>query len=84
MKYCDLVANPVATVREIHKKIDSPLTPVAAERMQRLASKRSRYCRLRAAEDLPDVWLRMATEARLFESYCARFGLPGSVPEMRQ
>jgi hypothetical protein len=43
IKYHELVADPLTVVRQIYQRLDMLLTEMAAERMQRLASRRSRY-----------------------------------------
>jgi hypothetical protein len=75
VNYSDLVANPVATVRRIYEQLETPLSELAAQRMQRLASNRSRYRGCRASSKPCGLNLKKGMEAAVFERYCARFGL---------
>ena len=83
VKYSELVANPLATVRRIYRQLDAPLTPEAAERMQLLASGRSRYRGRRASAPPDRLRPGTPTETGLFARYCARFGLPFREAEAR-
>ncbi len=74
--YTELVADPLATVRRIYQALDIPLTEVAAERMHRLVSARSRYQNRHTAAKLAELGLHAPAEARRFEQYCSRFGVP--------
>ena len=74
--YTDLVADPLATVRRIYRGLDIPLTEVAAERMRHLVSARSRYQNRHTAAKLAELGLPVRSQARRFEQYCARFGVP--------
>jgi hypothetical protein len=74
--YRELVSDPLAVVRRIYERLDIRLTEVAAERMQRLASARSRYEKgRRERPPLADVGLDGAAETPRFKEYCSRFGL---------
>ena len=75
VKYTDLIADPVATVRRIYEQIDSPFTESSARRLQQMASARSRYQGRRASAE-PDglTWATGLDTAR-FERYCSRFEL---------
>jgi Sulfotransferase family len=76
VKYGELVSDPLAVVRRIYQQLDIRLTELAAERMQRLAWTRSRYRRRHVSLTLADLGLDELSEARRFESYCSRFGIP--------
>jgi Sulfotransferase family len=73
--YRELVSDPLAIVRQIYQQFDIRLTDAAAERMQRMASNRSRYQRNNGSPTLAEVGLDGPTEIRRFQSYCSRFGI---------
>jgi hypothetical protein len=73
--YRELVTDPLAVVRRIYARFDARPTRAVAERMQRLASKRSRYDRSRDSSTLADFRVDCAAEAPRFEEYCSRFGI---------
>ena len=73
--YPELVSDPLAIVRQIYQQFDIRLTAAAAERMQRMASNRSRYRRHNGSPTLAEVGLDGPTEIRRFQSYCSRFGI---------
>lgn len=83
VKYRALVTEPLAVMRQIYGALSVPLTPIAAERMQALASKRSRYRGRTSAPGSDDHRLETQPEAKLFERYCSRFDLPLRLPELR-
>jgi hypothetical protein len=83
VKYPDLVSDPLGTVRQVYAQLDLEMTPVAAERMQRLASGRTRYRGRPGAAGSAEPRPETAKEAKLFERYCSRFNLPSQVPELR-
>jgi Sulfotransferase family len=73
--YRELVSDPLAIVRQIYQHFDIGLTEAAVERMQRMASNRSRYRRHNGIPTLAELGLDGATETSRFRSYCARFGI---------
>jgi hypothetical protein len=73
--YQDLVSDPLAIMRKIYRQFDLRLTEPAAERMQRMASNRSRYRGHNGNPTLAELGLDGATETRRFQSYCSRFGI---------
>jgi hypothetical protein len=73
--YRELVSDPLAIVRQIYQHFDIGLTEAAVERMQRMASNRSRYRRHNGSPTLAELGLDGATETSRFRSYCARFGI---------
>jgi len=73
--YRELVSDPLAIVRQIYQHFDILLTERAAERMQRMASNRSRYQRNNGSPTLAKLGLHGTTETRRFQSYCSRFGI---------
>jgi hypothetical protein len=83
VKYGDLVSDPMATMRQIYAQLNLAFTPAAAERMQLLASTRSRYRGRRGAAGTGETKTETAKEAKLFERYCSRFDLSSRVPELR-
>jgi len=76
VNYRDLVSSPLAVVRRIYRQLDIQLTKTATERMQRLASNRSRYRKRNASPTLTDLGLDEQTEVARFQGYCSRFGIP--------
>jgi hypothetical protein len=73
--YRELVSDPLAIVRQIYQRFDIRLTEAAAERMQRMASNRSRYRGHNGSPTLAELGLDGPTETRRFQSYCSRFGI---------
>jgi hypothetical protein len=76
VKYGDLIKDSVGVVRQIYERLNLPLTQIAAQRIQELASGRGRYRSRQASRTLADLGLDAAVEVRRFEPYCARFGIP--------
>jgi hypothetical protein len=76
LKYTDLAADPMGTVRRIYQHLNCPLTELAALRMQDLASKRSRYRGPRSSDEASGLKLKAVLETGMFQRYCLRFGLP--------
>jgi hypothetical protein len=71
--YEELVSDPLTIVRKIYQQFDIRLTEAAAERMQRMASSRSRYRGHNGSPTLAELGLNGPTELRPFQSYCSRF-----------
>ncbi len=82
VKYDELVANPLAVVRDIYRRLDSLLTDRAAAAMRRLGSRRARYPLPRAVPTLADLGIDAGAEALLFKRYCSRFGIPWQPAEI--
>jgi LPS sulfotransferase NodH len=80
IKYHELVADPLTVVGQIYKRLDKPLTKMAASRMQGLASRRSRYKGRHGSRTLENLEMDGSTLTRRFESYCSRFGIPCHLP----
>jgi hypothetical protein len=76
VKYSELVAHPMATVRQIYEQLETPLSAAAAERMQRLAASRSRYQKRRGSSEPAASKPDAVREADRFKDYCTRFDLP--------
>lgn len=76
IKYPDLVANPLQAVQTIYQRIGSTLEKSQAERIEGLASTRSRYQGPRASAKPFQFKLDYGAEVGRFEQYCLRFGLP--------
>lgn len=75
--YRELASDPLAVVRRIYERLDIRLTEVAAERMRRLASARSRYKKdRRDSTPSADLGVHRTADLRRFEDYCSRFGIP--------
>ncbi len=84
IKYSDFVADPLAAVHRIYERLGTPLTEVVADRMQRLAANRSRYPGHRASSEPGKLKLATVLEAKRFEQYCLRFGLPFQETELER
>jgi hypothetical protein len=76
VKYHELVSDPLAIVRSIYQQLGMRLTDSAAEKMQRLASARSRYKGRRDGPTLADLGLDEPAHRRRLEAYCSRFEVP--------
>jgi LPS sulfotransferase NodH len=74
--YQELIFDPLKAVRQIYQRLDMPLTEMATERMQRLASMRSRYKGRRADRKPADFELDSSLDRHRLEAYCSRFGFP--------
>jgi hypothetical protein len=74
--YSELVEDPLGVVRRIYGGIGLPLSEAALGRMRQLVAARSRYQGRRSATTLGDLGEPVRGEARRFEQYCSRFGLP--------
>ncbi len=81
VNYSELVSAPLAVVRRIYQQLEIPQTEAAAERMRHLAMSRTRYRRRRRSPTLAEAGLDAAAEARRFQRYCSRFGIPCRQPE---
>jgi LPS sulfotransferase NodH len=76
VKYHELISDPLAVVRQIYQRLDLNLTDVAAERMQHLASRRSRYKGRREGPALMDLGPDGSLDKHRLEAYCSRFEVP--------
>jgi LPS sulfotransferase NodH len=76
VKYHELVSDPLAVVRQIYRSLEMRLPETAAERMQQLASRRSRYKGRRQGSALRDRGLGEFLDRHRFEAYCSRFEVP--------
>ena len=65
VSYGELTADPLAVVNRIYRRSDLTLTPEAAERIGRLASRRSRYRGRRSIPSLAEIGLDELTLAGL-------------------
>jgi hypothetical protein len=76
VNYRELVRDPVATVQRLYWELDLSLTDRTTEQVRSLAFTRGRYAHRPINPTLQDLGLDARIEARRFESYCARFGIP--------
>jgi len=76
VKYTELVADPLATVRRLYQHLDLPLSETATAAMRRFVSGRSRYARPGRNLAPADLEVAAQAEARRFQHYCLRFGIP--------
>jgi hypothetical protein len=65
VNYGELTADPLAVINRIYGRFDLTLTPEAAGRIRRLASRRSRYRGRRYIQSLADIGLDELTLAGL-------------------
>jgi hypothetical protein len=78
--YRELIADPLAVMKRIHRRCDLKLTPEAAGRIRHLASRRSRYRARRSTPSLADIGLDELTLAGLV----TEFPRPtGQIPAVR-
>jgi LPS sulfotransferase NodH len=82
VRYTDLVADPLAVIRQIYHQLQIHLTDCAAERMRRLAANRSRYPKRFGSPTLAQLGLDVLAEAPRFERYCSRFGISEKEPAL--
>jgi Sulfotransferase family len=76
VKYHELVSDPLAVVRQIYQRLEMRLPETTAERMQQLASRRSRYKGRRQGSALRDRGLGEILDRYRLEAYCSRFEVP--------
>jgi hypothetical protein len=76
IRYSELIADPLAAVRTIYARLETPLNESQAERVRRLATNRSRYRGRRGSAEPFRAKLGTGAEVGRFERYCLRFGLP--------
>jgi hypothetical protein len=76
VKYHELIFDPLTVVRQIYQRLDTSLPEMAAERMQRLASMRSRYKGRRGERKPTGFELDGTIDRDRLEAYCSRFGFP--------
>jgi hypothetical protein len=75
VKYTEFVANPLGIIQEIYRKLQSPLTGEATNRIRELASKRSRYSGGRNGSKPRRAASETTAEEVRFRRYCSRFDL---------
>jgi hypothetical protein len=75
VKYTELVADPVETVRRVCEQSATPFTRTTAEKVKNLASCRSRYAKRRTRVKRIRPEQTMGAEIHRFERYCSRFDL---------
>jgi Sulfotransferase family len=83
VKYHELVSDPLTVIRQIYQRLDRPLTEMAAEKMQSLASRRSRYKGRRGDRKPADFKVNEILDRRRTEAYCSRFEIPCQQSEWR-
>jgi hypothetical protein len=76
VKYEEFVADPLAAVRLIYKRLDRPLTETAESAMRGLIANRSRYPKPHRGQPLADLGIEVQAEMRRFQTYCSHFGIP--------
>ena len=83
VKYHELVSDPLTVVRQIYQRLERPLTELAAEKMQSLASRRSRYKGRRGDRKPADFEVDETVDPHRLEAYCSRFEIPCQQSELR-
>jgi hypothetical protein len=83
VKYHELVSDPLSVVRQIYQRLERPLTELAAEKMQNLASRRSRYKGRRGDRKPADLEVDETVDPHRLEAYCTRFEIPCQQSELR-
>lgn len=80
IKYSDLVAEPLATIRQIYERLALSLSDAAVARISAVASKRTRYRGVAHQCNPAHLGREVQAQAQRFERYCSRFGLtvPGA------
>jgi hypothetical protein len=73
--YSALVSNPVETLRDIYARTGGQFSPAIAQRVERLASERSRYQGRRASADGGGLKRLSPQVTDCFKRYCSRFNL---------
>jgi hypothetical protein len=76
IRYSELVTNPLRAVQTLYEALGETLSNSDCERVQQLASNRSRYRSPRDSAEPFRFRFDAGAELRLFERYCTRFGLP--------
>lgn len=79
VSYTELISDPMAVVRRIYRHLGRPLSETTVQKMSKLTTKRSRYQR-RRDPTLAELGLDPTAEARRFQGYCQRFGVPCRQP----
>jgi hypothetical protein len=82
VKYSELVADPMATVHGVYQHLEMPLSETAASAMRRFVSGRARYARPGRIPTPADLHIAAQAEARRFQHYCLRFGIPWQQPNV--
>jgi Sulfotransferase family len=82
VRYQDVVADPLAVIRQVYQRFRLPLSEVAARRMRQLAGTRARYPKPRTGSALRELGSHAAAELVRFEHYCARFGISSQRPQL--
>ncbi len=75
VKYHELVSDPLAVIGQIYRRLNKQLMERSVERIQLLASRRSRYKGHRTGPVLTDFPLDGAFDQHRLEAYCSRFGI---------
>ncbi len=76
VQYRELIADPLATIRSIYKRLDLPLSESTENRMRSLVLSRERYRGRGFRPALAESGFDVLAEARRFSRYCARFSIP--------
>jgi hypothetical protein len=82
VKYHELVSDPLAAVRQIYHRLDQQLTERSAEKIQGMASRRSRYKGRRHSPRSADFGLGETLDRHRIEAYCSHFGIPSRHREL--
>jgi putative membrane protein len=75
VRYADLVADPIGTVRRIYAHYDRPFTPLAEERMRAFLAVHPKDAHGRHEYSAAQFGLDPARERERYRAYCERFGV---------
>jgi hypothetical protein len=78
LKYSDLVAEPLAAIKQIYERLALPLSDAAVSRISAMAARRTRYRGVANQCNVAQLGREVQAQAQRFERYCSRFDL--SVP----
>ncbi len=79
LRYADLVADPITTVRKIYAHYEIDFTEAFAARLRARLAARPRSERARHEYDFADTGLDLARERALHAAYQERYGVPSEV-----
>lgn len=79
VRYCDLVADPVATLREISEWLGSPFGAAEEARLREWAARRPKDRHGAHDYDFSDTGLELAAQRERHRAYQERYGVPSEV-----
>jgi hypothetical protein len=79
VRYSDLVADPIGTVRRVYAHFEIPFTTDFEDRLQRRLASRPREARGAHEYSFADTGLDLATERARLRRYQEHYGVPSEV-----